>query len=104
MPDKHEQAREARERQRALEVAFVTVLGEQGKRDANQQLVWDYLEYAGFRRRSLIYPSPAGTIDPAQTAANAGSHAFFAAIERLVNAGALPENPLNHPKPESVRE
>lgn len=104
MAEKQEQQREARERQRAVEVAFVTVFGEAGKRDANQQLVWDYLEHAGFRRRPMLYPSPAGTIDASQTTANAANHALFAAIERLVNAGALPMNPLNHPKPESVRE
>lgn len=102
--DAFSEQKAAIERRRTLELAFVGVFGIDGARTAQQQIVWEWLEHCGFRRRAMIYPSPTGTIDPSQISANAAAHAVVVAIEKLIRAGSLPLNPLTHPQPDSIRD
>lgn len=102
--DSFSEQKAAIERRRTVELAFREVFGEEGRRNGSQQIVWEWMEHAGFRSRPMIYPSPTGTIDPSQTSANAAAHAVFVAIEKLIRAGSLPLNPLTHPQPDKIRD
>lgn len=105
MATPEEQRREARERTRELEVAFVTVFGETGLRNKHQQIVWDWLALTCFHTRpGLQRLRDSGAVDPIATSIAAANHDVFLGIEALVRKGSLPENPINHPQPIAVRE
>jgi hypothetical protein len=106
MASPEEQRREARERTRELEVAFVTVFGDPHEpRSKHQQLVWDWLALTCFHTRpGLQRLRDNGAVDPIATAIAAANHDVFLGIEALVRKGALPVNPITHPQPTAVRE
>lgn len=104
MPSPEEQRREARDRQRELEVAFVTVFGDPDSRTKHQTIVWDWLALQCYHTRPSMQRVPqTGAIDLAATACAAVNHDVFLGIEALVRKGSLPDNPLNHPQPQAVR-
>ena len=105
MPETQELAPEIREKQRALEVAFVEVFGEEARRTSHQKLVWEWLASTLYHTRPIMQRVRATQeVDQAATAIAGCYHDVFLGIQDKVTKGSLPENPLNHPKPHSVRE